>query len=59
MSYIYGAPSKARNLTLYIYMDEILYWGFCFLNLHFVNICVQNQQIHQLFIQFINYVCCV
>jgi hypothetical protein len=32
MSYIYGAPSKARNLTSYIYMDEILYWGFCFLN---------------------------
>jgi hypothetical protein len=25
MSYIYGAPSKARNLTsyIYIYMDEI------------------------------------
>jgi hypothetical protein len=23
---------------------------------HFVNICVKNQQIHQLFIQFINYV---
>jgi hypothetical protein len=34
MSYIYGAPSKARNLTsyIYIYMDEIFYWGFCFLN---------------------------
>jgi uncharacterized membrane protein len=28
MSYIYGAPSKARNLTSYIYMDEIFYWGF-------------------------------
>jgi hypothetical protein len=24
--------------------------------MHFVNICVKNQQIHQLFIQFINYV---
>jgi hypothetical protein len=23
---------------------------------HFVNICAKNQQIHQLFIQFINYV---
>jgi hypothetical protein len=23
---------------------------------HFVNICVKNHQIHQLFIQFINYV---
>jgi hypothetical protein len=32
-SYIYGAPSKARNLTyIYIYMDENFYWGFCFLN---------------------------
>jgi hypothetical protein len=37
-------------------MDEIFYRGFCFLNLHFVIICVKNQQIHQLFIQFINYV---
>jgi hypothetical protein len=38
MSYVYGAPSKAGNLTsyiyiyIYIYMDEIFYWGFCFLN---------------------------
>jgi hypothetical protein len=36
MSYIYGAPSKSRNLTSYIYiytyMNEIFYWGFCFLN---------------------------
>jgi hypothetical protein len=34
MSYIYGAPSKAKNLTsyIYIYMDEIFYWRFCFLN---------------------------
>jgi hypothetical protein len=30
MSYIYGTPSKARNLTSY--MDKIFYWGFCFLN---------------------------
>jgi hypothetical protein len=58
MSYTYGAPSKARNLTSYIYMDEIFYWGFCFLNRAFRQycICVKNQQIHQLFIQFINYV---
>src|SRR5215469_3285546 len=34
-------------------MDEIFYWEFCFLNLHFVNICVKNQQIHQLFIHFL------
>jgi hypothetical protein len=34
MSYKYGAPSKATNLTwcMCIYMDEIFYWGFCFLN---------------------------
>jgi hypothetical protein len=36
MSYIYGAPSKARNLTsyinIYIYIDEIFYLGICFLN---------------------------
>jgi hypothetical protein len=32
MSYICGAPRKARNLTSYIYMDKIFYWGFFFLN---------------------------
>jgi hypothetical protein len=37
-------------------MDEIFCLGFCFLNLHFVNIYLKNQQIHQLFIRFINYV---
>src|SRR5215468_11773286 len=36
-------------------MDEIFYWGFSFLTVHFFNICMKNQQIHQLFIQFINY----
>jgi hypothetical protein len=37
MSYIYGAPSKARNLTcIYIYIwMRFLYWGFCFLNCAF------------------------
>jgi hypothetical protein len=34
MSYIYGAPSKARNLTSYIF-GRIFYWGFCFLNREF------------------------
>jgi hypothetical protein len=29
---------------------------FASLTVHFVNICVKNQQIYQLFIQFINYV---
>jgi hypothetical protein len=28
---IYGAPSKARNLTSYIY-GQVFYWGFPFLN---------------------------
>jgi hypothetical protein len=57
-SYIYGSPSKNRNLTsyiyIYIYMDEIFTGDFASWTVHFVNICVKNQQIHQLFIQFIN-----
>jgi hypothetical protein len=33
MSCIYGATSKARNLTyIYIFFYEIFYLGFCFLN---------------------------
>jgi hypothetical protein len=35
MSYICGAPSKARNLTsrIYIYIyGRYFYWGFCLLN---------------------------
>jgi hypothetical protein len=36
--------------------DEIFYWGFCFLNRVFRLYICENQQIHQLFIQFINYV---
>jgi hypothetical protein len=36
--------------------DEIFYWGFCFLTVHFVTICVKSQQTHQLLIRFINYV---
>jgi hypothetical protein len=36
-------------------LPEIFYWGFCFLNLHFINICVKNQQMQQLFIQLIMY----
>jgi hypothetical protein len=56
MSYIYGAPSKARNLTSYIYTDEIFTGDFASWTVHFFNIYVKNQQIHQLFIQFINYI---
>jgi hypothetical protein len=43
-------PSAQRCLTRYFTGD------FASSTVHFVNICVKNQQIHQLFIQFINYV---
>jgi hypothetical protein len=58
MSYIYGAPSKAINLTyIYIYIWTKVFTGdFASWTVHFINICKKNQQIHQLFIQFINYV---
>jgi hypothetical protein len=36
--------------------DEIFYWDFASWTLNFVNACVKNQQMHQLFIQFIKYV---
>jgi hypothetical protein len=42
-------PSAQRCLTRFFTGDFAL-------TVHFVNICVKNQQIHQLFIQFINYV---
>jgi hypothetical protein len=43
-------PSAQRCLTRFFTGD------FASLTMHFVNICVKNQQIHQLFIQLINYV---
>jgi hypothetical protein len=43
-------PSAQRCLTRFFTVD------FSFWTVHFVNICVENQQMHQLFIQFINYV---
>jgi hypothetical protein len=43
-------PSAQRCLTRY-FTGDFASW-----TVHFVNICVKNQQIHQLFIQFINYV---
>jgi hypothetical protein len=44
--YIYGAPSKARNLMSHIYGWDFLLgiW-----TMHFFNICMKNQQIQQLF----------
>jgi hypothetical protein len=36
MSCIYGAPSRARNVTSYIYGPDF-YWGFCFLNRAFLS----------------------
>jgi hypothetical protein len=44
-------PSAHRCLTRFFTGD------FASLTVHFFNIYVKNQQIHQLFIQFINYVC--
>jgi hypothetical protein len=43
-------PSAQRCLTRFFIGD------FASRTVHFVNICVKSQQIHQLFIQFINYV---
>jgi hypothetical protein len=43
-------PSAQRSLTKFFTVD------FASLNVNLVNICVRNQQIHQLIIQFINYV---
>jgi hypothetical protein len=52
--YIYMELLVKPEIERRIYMDETFYWGFASLTVHFVNICVKNQQIHQLFIQFIN-----
>jgi hypothetical protein len=43
-------PSAQRCLTRFFTGD------FASLTVNFANICVKNQQIHQLFIQFINYI---
>jgi hypothetical protein len=43
-------PSAQRCLTRF-FTGDFASW-----TVHFVNICVKNQQIHRLFIQFINYV---
>jgi hypothetical protein len=43
-------PSTQRCLTRFSTGDFVSW------TVHFVNICVKNQQIHQLFIHFINYV---
>jgi hypothetical protein len=43
-------PSAQRWLTRFFTRD------FASWTLHFVNVCLKNQQIHQLFIQFIYYV---
>jgi hypothetical protein len=47
------AKPEIRRRT---YMDEVFTGDFASWTLHFGNICVKNQQIHQLFIQFNNYV---
>jgi hypothetical protein len=42
-------PSEQR------WLKRIVTGDFSSLNVHFVNICVKNQQIHQLIIQSVNY----
>jgi hypothetical protein len=42
---------SARHCLTRIFTGDLASW-----TVHFVNICMNNQQIHQLFIQFINYV---
>jgi hypothetical protein len=41
----------AQRCLMRFFTGEFASW-----TVHFFNICVKNQQIHQLFIQFINYV---
>jgi hypothetical protein len=43
-------PSLQRRLTRF-FTGDFASW-----TMHFVNICVKNKQMQQLFIQFINYV---
>jgi hypothetical protein len=42
---------SAQRCTTRFFTGDFASW-----TVHFVNICVKNQQIHQLFLQFINYV---
>jgi hypothetical protein len=37
-------------------MEENFTGNFASLTVHFINICVKNQQMQQLLIQFINYI---
>jgi hypothetical protein len=46
-------PSTQRCLTRF-FTGDFASWA-----VHFVNICVKNQQMQQLFIKFINYICMV
>jgi hypothetical protein len=53
ISWPFNAGIKSLSATL---PDDIFIGEFASWTVHFINICVKNQQIHQLFIQFINYV---
>jgi hypothetical protein len=44
------------EIKIRVELDEIFTGDFASWTAHFVNICVKNQQIHQLFIQFIIHV---
>jgi hypothetical protein len=50
---INNARIKSLRATL---PDEIYTWDFASWTVHFINICVKNQQMQQSFIHFINYV---
>jgi hypothetical protein len=43
------------NLSAQRFLTRFSTDDFASLTVHLINICVKNQQIHQLFIQFINY----
>jgi hypothetical protein len=49
----FNAEIKYLRATL---PDEIFTGDFASWTLYFINICVKNQQMQQLFVQFINYV---
>jgi hypothetical protein len=53
LDYVVNAEIKSLRATL---PDKIFTADFSSWTVHFFNICVKNQQMQQLFIQFINYV---
>jgi hypothetical protein len=52
-TYLFNIGIKSLRATL---PDEIFTGDFASCTVHFISICMKNQQMQQLFIQFINYV---